>query len=87
MKKLIYILLLFPWVAEAAPGDRLYVAAESAYILEGPGTEYVLVVKLQKNQVLTELGTEGEWINVAVPEAEGQEGWILASQISTTPRR
>ena len=84
MKKLIYILMFIPFLAHAAPGDRLFVAAERGFILAGPGEEHVLVMELQKNQELTELDIQGEWISVAVPNCEGTQGWIRLSQVSTT---
>jgi uncharacterized protein YgiM (DUF1202 family) len=65
-------------------GPTAFVNVDSLNLRSGPGADYDLVSKLNRNQSMSLLGRNGEstWARVRVPG--GAEGWVSTQYITTT---
>jgi uncharacterized protein YgiM (DUF1202 family) len=75
-----------PPVAEAAPAPQpeflpaaqpqWVVTVEYSNVRAGPSTDSAIVGNVRRDMVVTEIGREGNWIQVELPGADKIEGWI-----------
>lgn len=54
-------------------------------IRSGPGTSYAVISKAEPAQQLTIVSrsTDGGWVEIALPNASGQTGWVAAQYLAT----
>ena len=87
-----------PPVAEVAPEPQPEPAAQPQWVVTveysnvraGPSTDSAIVGNVRRNMVVTEVGREGNWVQVELPGDDKIEGWInsrmLKEQVpATTP--
>lgn len=80
------ILLLFLFVTalvaigETASANRVSVDVPLANIRSGPGTNYDILWKVEKNHPLEVIKKQGKWIHFR--DYEGDRGWIFADLVS-----
>jgi SH3-like domain-containing protein len=86
MKNLIRILsaLLFPILSilvynTSAAAERMAVVSDYANIRMGPGTNYDIIWKIEKNHPIEILEKKGKWYHFK--DFEDDEGWIYASLV------
>ncbi|QBK26357.1 SH3 domain-containing protein [Ureibacillus thermophilus] len=56
-------------------GETRIVNAEKLYLREGPGLSYTILDTLEKNERLTVLDADGDWLYV---ETDGKKGWVAS---------
>jgi hypothetical protein len=74
--------LLFGVPALAAPGDTLVVVGDGVNVRFGPSTDAHIRMQVYRNQRVTELQREGDWVRVEIAGNAGQEGWIHGSLLA-----
>ena len=70
-------------LAEAAPGDKLYVQKNGVNVRSGPGTDNPVLMKLNKGHELIEFSRKGNWVNVGIARTGGKDGWIHQSLVGS----
>lgn len=68
----------------AGTGDKLYVQKSGVNVRTGPGTNYRVLMTLNKGHELIEFLRDGKWVNVGIARTGGKDGWIHASLVGRT---
>ncbi len=66
----------------AAPGDTLVVIGDGVNVRFRPSTDAHIGMQVYRNQRVTELQREGDWVRVEIAGGGGQEGWIHGSLLA-----
>ena len=66
----------------AAPGDTLVVIGDGVNVRFRPSTDAHISMQVYRNQRVTELQREGDWVRVEIAGGGGQEGWIHGSLLA-----
>jgi hypothetical protein len=74
--------LLLGVPALAAPGDTLVVIGDGVNVRFDPSTTARVRMQVYRNQRVTELQREGDWVRVKIAAGGGQEGWIHGSLLA-----
>ncbi len=77
-------LLFIVLPVSASPGDKLYIQKNGVNIRTGPGTNYQVLLKLNKGHELVEYSQEGDWINIGIARTGGKTGWVHSSLVTST---
>ena len=51
-------------------------------VRSGPGTEYEIIYKAKKDQIMTSISQKGDWYEVKIDETGVKTGWIYAKLVS-----
>ena len=62
--------------ALGAPGDALRIAARNVNVRAGPSLGAEAILQLDRGHRVVELGRDGAWVNVELPDRGGRHGWI-----------
>lgn len=79
MRKYFFIFVMI-LAAVDARSQTMFVKRNNAYVREGPGSYYPLVVVLQFGASIEKIGASGNWYHVKVPD--NKSGWIAANCLS-----
>jgi SH3 domain-containing protein len=66
----------------AAPGDALVVIGDGVNLRFEPRTDARVRAQVYRNQRVTELQREGDWVRVEIGGNGGQQGWIHGSLLA-----
>lgn len=80
---IILLSILFFSFGSAQAQTRYSVSASIANIRSGPGLEYTILWKVERNHPLNVIKTQGEWSQFI--DFEGDKGWIHRQLINKTP--
>jgi uncharacterized protein YgiM (DUF1202 family) len=61
---------------QATTQPQWLVTVEYSNVRAGPSTDSAIVGNVRRDMVVTEIGREGNWIQVQLPGADKVEGWI-----------
>lgn len=65
----------------AAPGDPLFIQGDEVNIRQAPSTSAPVIMQLDHDHRLFELQRDGDWVNVSIDGAGGQDGWVHGSLV------
>lgn len=78
-------LVLIGGSAWAASGDLLVVTGDRVNVRSGPSTDAQVQTRLTRDQQVTEIERQGDWVRVEIERADGgEEGWIHGSLLAAT---
>lgn len=80
-------LMLSVGTALAATGDALIVTGDRVNVRFGPGTDAGIKMRVHRNQQVTELERQGEWVRAEIAGTGGEEGWIHGSLLEARQGR
>jgi uncharacterized protein YgiM (DUF1202 family) len=68
--------------ALAATGDTLVVTGGRVNVRDGPSTDTKVRMKVGRDQLVTEVERQGDWVRVEIPGTNGASGWIHSSLLA-----
>ena len=74
--------LALPTVALGAQGDALTIAARNVNVRAGPSLGTEAILQLDRGHQVVEVGRDGAWVNVELPDRDGRRGWIHGALVA-----
>lgn len=72
---------IFALSTVAAPGDVLFIQGDQVNIRHDPNTSAAVMMQLDRGHQLLEIQRDGDWVNVGIEGAGGQDGWVHGSLV------
>jgi uncharacterized protein YgiM (DUF1202 family) len=61
------------------------VRAKSVNLRAAASTSARVITRLTQATAVSQIGRQGDWIQVALPGEPGRQGWVHASLVTTVP--
>lgn len=71
--------------AFGASGEAWVVARDGVNMREGPGKDHAVLTTLARGQAMTEIGRDGDWIQVTLADAASLSGWVHRTLVAPPP--